>query len=44
MQGRHELLSAKVWESLSESWEVCWGRKPRSNALGRRRISKLLTF
>lgn len=43
MQGRRE-LSAKVWESLNESWDVCWGRKPRSKELGTRKISRLLTF
>ncbi len=40
-QGRRE-LSAKVWDSFSDSWDVCWGRQPLENLVSRRRLASLL--
>jgi hypothetical protein len=42
--GAQRELSAKVWDSFSETWDVCWGRQPLEKVIRRRMITNLLTF
>lgn len=42
--GARRELSAKVWDSFSETWDVCWGRQPLEKVIRRRMITNLLTF